>query len=121
MGRAALEMPSARSIGKGDCPKAAAEFVRYRCRTIRANAVRFSVTMQAANVSDHEEKPQPKRGLLLRLLYRVYTNYLGVTPPTPAQERVAAVVLIAGTVLGLIAIVALVLFLWQTMMRMGAR
>ena len=37
--------------------------------------------------------PQPpaKRGLLLRILYRVYTNYLGVTPPTPAQERTAAV------------------------------
>jgi hypothetical protein len=35
--------------------------------------------------------PQPpaKRGLLLRILYRVYTNYLGVTPPTPAQERTA--------------------------------
>jgi hypothetical protein len=43
----------------------------------------------------------PKRGLLLRILYRVYVNYLGVTPPTPAQERTAAVVLIGGVVLGL--------------------
>lgn len=64
---------------------------------------------------------QPKRGLILRLLYRVYTNYLGVTPPTPAQERVAAVVLIGGVVGGLIAIVAVVFFLWETMTKMGGR
>jgi hypothetical protein len=62
---------------------------------------------------------QPKRGLFLRILYRVYTNYLGVTPPTPAQERIAAVVLIAGVVLGLIAVVVLVFYAWQTMMKMG--
>ncbi len=66
-------------------------------------------------------EPQPKRGFLLRILYRVYTNYLGVTPPTPAQERIAAAVLIGGTVVGLIAIVALVLFLWQTLMKMGGQ
>ncbi len=65
--------------------------------------------------------PQPKRGFLLRVLYRVYTNYLGVTPPTPAQERVAAVFLIGGTVIGLIGIVALVLFLWQTFMKAGGQ
>ncbi len=62
---------------------------------------------------------QPTRGLFLRLLYRVYTNYLGVTPPTPAQERIAAVVLIGGVILGLIFVVALVFFLWQTMMKAG--
>lgn len=66
-------------------------------------------------------KTQPKRGLILRILYRVYTNYLGVTPPTPAQERVAAVVLIGGVIIGLIGIVALVLFLWQTMMKVGGQ
>ena len=64
------------------------------------------------------EEPR-KRGLLLRFLYRVYTNYLGVTPPTPAQERTAAVVLIAGIILGLVGIVVLVLFLWMSMARLG--
>jgi hypothetical protein len=66
-------------------------------------------------------EPQPKRGFLLRSLYRVYTNYLGVTPPTPAQERIAAAALIGGTIVGLIAIVALVLFLWQTLMKAGGQ
>jgi hypothetical protein len=75
--------------------------------------------MQYQNTGNHDGNAQPKRGLLLRVLYRVYTNYLGVTPPTPAQERVAAVVLIGGVVVGLIAIVVLVFFLWQTMMQMG--
>ena len=69
----------------------------------------------------HDEGAQPKRGLVLRLLYRVYTNYLGVTPPTPAQERIAAVVLIGGVVFGLIAIVVTVFVLWQTMMKLGGR
>ena len=64
---------------------------------------------------------QPKRGFFLRLMYRVYTNYLGVTPPTPAQERIAAVVLIGGVIFGLIAVVVLVFFLWQTMMKAGAQ
>ena len=71
--------------------------------------------------TDHLEQPQPKRGIILRILYRVYTNYLGVTPPTPAQERAAAVALIGGVALGLISIVALVFFLWHTMMKMGAQ
>jgi hypothetical protein len=61
----------------------------------------------------------PKRGFLLRFLYRVYTNYLGVTPPKPAQERTAAAVLIGGVILGLVGIVVLVLFLWETMARLG--
>ena len=61
-----------------------------------------------------------KRGLLLRFLYRLYTNYLGVTPPTPAQERTAAVVLVGGVVLGLVGIVALVFFLWVTMAKLGS-
>jgi hypothetical protein len=60
-----------------------------------------------------------KRSLFLRILYRIYVNYLGVTPPTPAQERTAAVVLIAGVILGLGAVVALVFFLWSTMAKMG--
>ncbi len=64
---------------------------------------------------------QPKRGLFLRTMYRVYTNYLGVTPPTPAQERIVAAVLIAGVILGLIAVVAIVFFLWQTLMKAGAQ
>jgi hypothetical protein len=75
--------------------------------------------MSEENTSNHPGNAQPKRSLLLRLLYRVYTNYLGVTPPTPAQERVTAMVLIGGVVLGLIAIVVVVFFLWQTMMKMG--
>ena len=62
-----------------------------------------------------------KRSLFLRILYRVYVNYLGVTPPTPAQERTAAVVLIAGVVLGLAAVVGLVLFLWGTMAKLGGQ
>lgn len=61
----------------------------------------------------------PRRGLFLRILYRIYANYLGVTPPTPAQERLAAVILIAGVVLGLLCVVALVFFLWQTMGSLG--
>jgi hypothetical protein len=77
--------------------------------------------MNSSKADDGRDKPRPNRGLLLRILYRVYTNYLGVTPPTPAQERVAAIVLIAGVTVGLILIVALVLFLWQTMMRLGAQ
>ena len=64
---------------------------------------------------------QPKRGLFLRIMYRVYTNYLGVTPPTPAQERIAAVVLIGGVILGLISVVGLVFVLWQTLMKAGAQ
>jgi hypothetical protein len=75
--------------------------------------------MQEENTSNHPGSAQPKRGLLLRVLYRVYTNYLGVTPPTPTQERVTAVVLIGGVVLGLIGIVVVVFFLWQTTMKMG--
>jgi len=64
-------------------------------------------------------EPQIKRGFLLRVLYRVYTNYLGVTPPTPEQERIAAVALIGGVIVGLIGVVALVVFLWLTMMKAG--
>jgi len=67
------------------------------------------------------DDPQAKRSVILRILYRVYTNYLGVTPPTPAQERVAAIALIGGVIVGLIAIVTLVFFLWQTMMRMAGQ
>jgi hypothetical protein len=63
----------------------------------------------------------PKRGIFLRILYRIYANYLGVTPPTPAQERMAAVILIAGVVLGLLSVVAVVFFLWQAMASMGGR
>ena len=62
----------------------------------------------------------PNRGWLLRLLYRVYTNYLGVTPPKPEQERIAAVVLVGGVIGGLIAIVAIVFFLWKAMAQLGA-
>ncbi len=58
---------------------------------------------------------------MLRILYRVYTNYLGVTPPTPQQERAAAIILIGGVIVGLVLVVALVLFLWQTMMKLGAQ
>jgi len=65
--------------------------------------------------------PQPKRGLFLRFMYRVYTNYLGVTPPTPAQERIAAAVLIGGVILGLISVVGLVFFLWETLTKAGAQ
>lgn len=72
---------------------------------------------------DREQKPSqtlpPKRGLLLRVLYRVYTNYLGVTPPTPQQERVVAVVLISAVIAFLIGGVLLLRFLWQTMANAG--
>lgn len=75
---------------------------------------------QAPPVQTEKSPEEPrKRGLFLRFLYRVYTNYLGVTPPTPAQERTAAVVLIGGIILGLVVIVGLVLFLWGTMARLG--
>ncbi len=75
--------------------------------------------MPEQNASQLES--QPKRGLFLRIMYRVYTNYLGVTPPTPAQERIAAVVLIGGVILGLVSVVALVFFLWQSLMKMGTQ
>ena len=77
--------------------------------------------MNSSMPDDKHDEPQAKRGLILCILYRVYTNYLGVTPPTPAQERVAALALIGGVIVGLIAIVALVFFLWQTMMRMAGQ
>jgi len=57
----------------------------------------------------------------LRILYRVYTNYLGVTPPTPEQERITAIVLIGGMIVGIILVVVLVFFLWQTMRKLGAQ
>lgn len=77
--------------------------------------------MNSSLSAGKRNNPGAKRGVILRILYRVYTNYLGVTPPTPAQERVAATVLIGGVVVGLLAIVALVFFLWQTMMRMAGQ
>lgn len=72
------------------------------------------------SAGDNAQTPA-KRGLFLRILYRVYVNYLGVTPPTPAQERTAAVVLIAGVIVGLAAVVGLVLFLWGTMAKLGGQ
>jgi hypothetical protein len=71
--------------------------------------------------SGEQNRPHAQRGLFLRILYRVYTNYLGVTPPTPAQERLAAVALIGGLVVGVILVVALVFFFWQIMTRLGAQ
>lgn len=68
---------------------------------------------------NHQPEAPAKRGLLLRILYRVYTNYLGVTPPTPAQERTAAVVLIGGVLLGLATIILVVFFLWRSMAQLG--
>jgi hypothetical protein len=65
-----------------------------------------------------KERRQPgerKRGLLLRLLYRVYTNYLGVTPPRPEQERIAAAVLLGGLLLFIVGGMFLVRFLWEVM------
>lgn len=60
-----------------------------------------------------------KRGLLLRFLYRVYTTYLGVTPPTPEQERVVAVVLIFAVITFAISSIFLLRFLWQSMASAG--
>ena len=60
-------------------------------------------------------EPAPvKRGVFLRSLRFVYTNYLGVTPPTPEQERTVAVVLIASVVLFLVGSVWLLFFVWET-------
>ncbi len=70
----------------------------------------------------HPDAPQtlpPKRGLLLRLLYRVYTNYLGVTPPTRQQEPIVATVLICAVIAFMIGSVLLVRFLWQSMAAAG--
>lgn len=75
--------------------------------------------MNSAQPDKRSAKSQ--RGIILRILYRVYTNYLGVTPPTPEQERLAAIVLIGGVIVGLFVVVVVVLFLWQTMTRMGAQ
>jgi hypothetical protein len=80
--------------------------------------VASALSMNSSHPTDLPAPPR-KRGLILRLLYRVYTNYLGVTPPTPAQERIAAVVLIGGVVLGLAAVVVFVLLMWQTISRGG--
>jgi hypothetical protein len=77
--------------------------------------------INARPASDDQHDTAPRRSLFLRILYRVYVNYLGVTPPTPAQERTAAVVLIAGVVLGLIAVVGLVFLFWGTMAKLGAQ
>jgi len=71
------------------------------------------------NEASHQPGTPAKRGLLLRVLYRVYTNYLGVTPPKPEQEHTVAVVLIAGIVLGLLMVVLAVFFLWKTMAQLG--
>ncbi len=67
------------------------------------------------------ESQPVKRSLFLRILYRVYVNYLGVTPPTPAQERTAAVLVVGGIIVGIIAVVVLVLVLWGTMAKLGAQ
>ncbi len=77
--------------------------------------------MPVEKSTEGQQESKRERGFFLRLLYRVYTNYLGVTPPTPAQERVAAVVLIGGVVVGLIAIVVTVFVLWHWMMKMGGQ
>lgn len=74
---------------------------------------------KSAEAEEGSRAGTAKRGLLLRILYRVYTNYLGVTPPTPAQERTAAAFLIGGVIVGLLAIVGLVLFLWSLMAQFG--
>ena len=73
------------------------------------------------NMSDAAEgkrppgEPEPvKRRLFLRSLRFVYTNYLGVTPPRPQQERTVAVVLIASVTLFLVGSVWLLLFVWET-------
>lgn len=76
--------------------------------------------MSVEDSASDQQDSQNKRGLILRILYRVYTNYLGVTPPTPAQERIAAVVVVGGVILGLSAIVVMVFLLWQWMTKMGA-
>lgn len=52
-------------------------------------------------------------------MYRIYTNYLGVTPPKPEHERTVAVVLIAGIFAFLIAVVLLVRFAWFTLQSAG--
>ena len=72
--------------------------------------------MNSQQANANSDQPR-QRGLILRLLYRVYTNYLGVTPPTPAQERIAAVALIGGVILGLTAVVVFVLLMWQMIPR----
>jgi len=76
--------------------------------------------MSVEDSASDQQDSQNRRGLILRILYRVYTNYLGVTPPTPAQERIAAVVVVGGVILGLSAIVVMVFLLWQWMTKMGA-
>jgi len=74
-----------------------------------------SQTTDAAEGKQPPGEPEPrKRGLFLRALYFVYTNYLGVTPPRPEQERTVAVVLIASIVLFLLGSVWLLLFVWET-------
>jgi hypothetical protein len=75
--------------------------------------------MQATPPRIPDSDSPRKRSLFLRILYRVYVNYLGVTPPTPAQERTAAVVVIAGITVGLVAVIALVFFLWGLMGKLG--
>ncbi len=74
-----------------------------------------SNTSAAAQGRRSPGEPEPKkRGVFLRSLRFVYTNYLGVTPPTPEQERTVAVVLIASVVLFLVGSVWLLLSVWET-------
>lgn len=39
------------------------------------------------------------RNPFLRFLFYVYTTYLGVTPPKPEHEKIAAIVLLSSLVL----------------------
>jgi hypothetical protein len=81
----------------------------------------FGAGIEEVTKQSEQNRRPAQRGLFLRILYRVYTNYLGVTPPTPAQERIAAVALIGGVIIGIVLVVVLVLFFWRTMMRLGAQ
>lgn len=53
-------------------------------------------------------------------MYRVYTNYLGVTPPKPEHEKTVAFVLIGGIFVFLIAVVLFVRFVWFALSSAGS-
>jgi hypothetical protein len=64
---------------------------------------------------DQRQPTTAKRGFLLRALYHFYTIYLGITPPTPKQEKTVAGILLGAVAVFVAGFVLLIRFLLQSM------